>query len=304
MKKSLTSILSLSSTTFIVCPVTGIPLSVSFPNCGFDFHYTSPLAKFSNIQKVLELPSTKLYSLPKVILSGITLSLLSHHHLISNHSLTAAEANTYFQLIPSSTLVAAIKFFASPISAAMIEVLPKLSIDSIRDKVEFSTETDLLNNYLLSCKEIVNPTPVQSINIISTSTPVKSKIIEVKTITPEIRKEAKEVLHHLYQDELASPKLLSILKIVVQKDNLVTLADDMRDKLIARLEPLATSHSKRMIEILLSCKKNQHLSEQIKKSLISDDLSRVSDDFAIVKTRKSLAEILASKTMPKANTST
>jgi hypothetical protein len=66
-----------------------------------------------------------------------------------------------------------------------------------------------------------------------------------------------------------------------------------------KLEVFETKEAKELISILESCKKNAHLSEQIKKKIVDEDFSRLSDTFEIVKTRKTLAEILAEKIQPK-----
>ena len=297
-KSSLSSLLSLHKQTFIICEITGIPLSISFPNCGIDFNYKSPFTKYNNILKVAQLPPEKIRSLPKVTLAGITLAILSHHNLLNRHDVSAVEANVYFQLLPSHLLISVIKFFTSTISQSTIEILPHFSLDSIQDKVEFSTRENLLENYIKACREIINPTPSNQVNIISTSLISGSsswKKVEIKSLTPELRKEAKDILAELNKDFLMSPKLSSILKIVAQKDNLITLGDEMRAKIISRLEPMDTPASKRMISILLSCQKNANHAEQIKKNLIEEDMARLSDTFDIVTKRKSLAEILQSK---------
>lgn len=300
MKKSISSLLSLTQETFAVCDVTGIPIAVSFPNHGIDFAYKSPFVKYNNILKVTALAPSQIRALPKVILAGITLSVLSHHNLLNRHEISAVEANVYFQLVPSHTLLGCIKFFTSPISQGMLEILPKISIDSMKDKVQYSTKENVIENYVKACREIINPTPSQSVSITTTSViDFKPKSITVKALTPELRREAKEVLSHLSTDFLMSPKLLSILKIVVQKENLITLGDEMRAKIISRLEPMETSYSNRMIQILTLCQKPTSHAEVEKKD-VADNIGRLSDAFEIVTKRKSLAEILASKTQNKA----
>lgn len=297
-KHSLSHLLKLQNSTFIVCEVTGIPLSISFPNCGIDFNYKSPFTKYNNILKVATLSPEKIRALPKVTLAGITLAILSHHNLLNRYDVSAVEANVYFQLLPSHLLISVIKFFTASISSSTIEILPHFSLDSIQDKAEFSTRENLLENYIKACREIINPTPSNQVNIISSS-PISGsstwKKVEIKSLTPELRKEAKDILSELNKDFLMSPKLSSILKIVVQKDNLITLGDEMRAKIISRLEPMETSASKRMISILLSCQKNANHAEIIKKNIIEEDMSRLSDTFDIVTKRKSLAEILKDK---------
>jgi hypothetical protein len=87
MKKSISSILSLTEETFISCEVTGIPLIVNFPNCGIDFYYKSPFTSSKNIKKVTSLPSQALHSLPKPVLAGIFLGQLTHLNMIENELL-------------------------------------------------------------------------------------------------------------------------------------------------------------------------------------------------------------------------
>lgn len=286
MKTSITSLFSLSSTSFLICETTGIPLSISFPNHGIDFTYSSPFSLYSNILKVTSLPSVDLHKMPKVILSGITLGILSHLSLVERNHLTAAEANIYFQLLPSSLLVSAIKFFSSLETKKYIEVFPHFSLSSIKENVEFSTTANLLENYIKVCREIINPPREESTSTVTIiNSDIKPvKVAKQKSLTPEIRNEAKTLVSVLASDVLMTPKLLNILKLVVQKENLITLDNTLRNKIIERISLFETNEATRFISILSSFAREGGI-----------ELDRVSDDFAITKTKKSLAEILASK---------
>lgn len=294
MKKSITSLLSLKDETFISCEITGIPLVVSFPACGIDFHYTSPFAEYKNIKKVASLSSQELHKLPKPILAGLLLGILSHHNMVEKVEISATEANAFLQLVSTPTLVSAIKLFTLPTSQSIIDFLPRLSLASLREEVYCSSANDLVLSYTKTCKEVINPTPSASVNVIS-NMPSYVKKVEVHSLTPELRSEAKAIVSILAEDMLMTPKLLSVLKLVVTKENLVTLADEMRKKLITRLEAFETTESKRFIEILNHCDKNAHLSEKIKKNLLDEELSRASDIFPAAQVRKSLKEILAER---------
>ena len=272
MKKSITSLLSLTQETIVECEITGIPLTISFPACGIDFHYTSPFAEYKNIKKIAALPSQELHKLPKPILAGVLLGILNHHDLVEKVEITATEANVFLQLVSIPVMLSAIKLFSSPFSSSLLAFFPKISLSSLREEVEYSTATDIISSYCKTCKEIINPAPSSSVAVVSTL-PSYVKKIEVHSLTPELRREAKELVSELADDDFMTPKLLSILKIVVQKENLVTLADEMRAKLITRLEAFETKESKRFIEILQYCDKNAHLSEKIKKNLIQEELS-------------------------------
>jgi hypothetical protein len=297
MKKSITSLLSLKGETFVSCDITGIPLIISFPACAIDFSYISPFADIKNIKKVCSLQSQELHRMPKPILAGILLGLLSHLSLIERVEISATEANAFLQLVSTSSLVSAIKLFSavqSNSSHSIIDFLPRLSLSSLREEVYCSTANDLILSYTKTCKEVINPTPSQSVTIISTL-PSYVKKVEVHSLTSELRQEAKNLVSILAEDMLMTPKLLAVLKLVVQKENLVTLNDEMRKKLIVRLEAFETTESKRLIDILNHCDKNAHLSEKIKKNLLDEELSRASDTFPAAQHRKSLSQILAEK---------
>jgi hypothetical protein len=234
-KSSLSSLLSLHKQTFIVCEITGIPLSISFPNCGIDFNYKSPFTKYNNILKVAQLPPEKIRSLPKVTLAGITLAILSHHSLLNRHDVSAVEANIYFQLLPSHLLISVIKFFTSTISQSTIEILPHFSLDSIQDKVEFSTRENLLENYIKACREIINPTPSNQVNIISTSlilpmdTPASKRMISILLSCQKNANHAEQIKKNLIEEDMA--RLSDTFDIVTKRKS---LAEILQSKISAK----------------------------------------------------------------------
>jgi len=280
---SITSLLHLQNSTAITCPITGITLTVSFPNCGIDFTYQNPLSSYKNIKKIASLPPAKLHSLPKNILAGVLLGVLSHANLLEKFETSSTEANIFFQQIPSSLLCNAIKLFSQEFSSSFLEVLPHFSLSSIHENTAVSTAEDMLKNYCTICREFINPIPNNKVNIIIPSHSKETK--PTAYFTPEIRKEAKECIKEMEKDILMYPKLHSILKLLVTKENLITVSDEMRQKVLDRIEAFQTPASIRFTEILTRCGKNS-------KNI---DMDRLSDTFEIVTTRKTLSEILAEK---------
>ncbi len=300
MKQSISSILNLKNETMVICPVTGISYSIQYPNLGIDFTFQSPFLKYQNVKAIISKSHIELRKLPKVTLAGLTLAALKYNNMITFHTITVFEANTYFQLLPTAQLISALKRI-SVLSEYKKELLPTLSLDALKDDVEFSTRTNLLLNFLKACSDIINPPAstgiatssieisstatiaTSSIEISSTSTTGKKKAL--KSITIEDKKSLKEAVSILAKDTLTTTKLASVLYNLCEGSILIGMDNTIRAKIIDKLDIYETPAAETIIALLN--KYNNDIEE--------DSFDRVSDDFAIVKERKSLAEIIADR---------
>lgn len=284
MKKSISSLLNLSTETLVVCPITGISYSILFPNLGIDFTFKSPFSSYENVEAILNRDHIQLRKLPKTTLAGIVLASLKYNNLISSHNITIFEANTYFQLLPTSDLIFAIKMMSKLSSCN--KSLPTLSLDAISENIDFSTRSNLLLNFLQTCADIINPPPLESTSISyisSTRSIIKKK--NIKTISVEDKKKLKEAVSILAKDTLTSSKMASLLFSICEGNNILTMDNSIRERIIDKLDIYETTSSELVISLL-----NKYNNE-----VEDDEFDRASDDFEIVKTRKSLIEILAER---------
>lgn len=287
MNKSISSLLSLRNETFAVCPITGIPYTISFPCLGLDFSYKSPFASHKNLKKICEVESTELKKLPKVTLAGIVLAIMKERQLIEENHIPSFQANTYFQLISSHSLTMAVKFFYA-IEEKKIDILPRFALSSISFEVEYSSTTNMLENYIKACKDILHP-PVEDkisisdIDIPSLHSPATQK---VKSLSTEDKKSIKTLTLEVASDALCNVKLGNVLKLLNDGNTIISIAPELRAKIINRLETLATPSSLLLVNFL---NKYNPTTEFL------SEIDRASDDFAITKAKKTLAEILADR---------
>lgn len=290
MKKSISSLLALNNETFAVCPITGIPYTITFPSLGLDFQYKSPFSSYKNLKKVCETNSVELKKLPKVTLAGIALAILHKRELIEEKNIPSFQANTYFQLISSHSLVSSIKFFYE-IDENKIDILPRFSLASISFEVEHSSVSNILENYIKVCKDILHPPVETSIAISDMDIPSLhstegNKKEKVKTLSVEDKKAIKHLTSVIASDPLCNVKLGNVLRLLNDGNTIISIAEELRAKIIDRLETLATVESKQLIILLTKYNPaTEYLAE----------LDRASDTFAITKAKKTLAEILAER---------
>lgn len=289
MKHSISSVFHLTQTSVITCPVTGIAMQINIPNMGIDYEVYSPFVKFSNVQKVLEQPTPKIKELPSSILSGMLLAVLNQYGMAEQHEIEAWEANIYIQNCSKHEIISAIRFLSN-ISSSQRDALPSLSLHSFKDSIEHSTSSNIINTYIKTCRDIVNPPADENVSILSSETSINKteKKVGKKQLSSSERGRIKELIAEVALDELMTSKVLNILKIVAQKDNIYTISQELKEKLVTRLEELQSEASLELAAIIKKATPSIMQQEDL-------DISRVSDTFAIVKARKSLSEILAAK---------
>ena len=287
MKQSISSILNLKTETVVICPVTGISYSINVPNMGIDFTFQSPFCKYENVEAVMKRNHLELRKLPKTILAGITLAALKYNDMITFHNISVFEANTYFQLLPTAELISALKTI-SYLTEYKAKLLPTLSLDALKDDVEFSTRTNLLLNFLKACADVINPPAREAFAMQTTITTsfhgLKARKA-IKTVAMEDKKKMKEAVSILAKDTLTSSKMAGILFNLCEGNILIGMDNTIRAKIIDKLDVYETEASETIIFLL----------NKYNNTIEDDAFDRISDDFAITKTRKTLAEILADR---------
>lgn len=290
MFKALTSILALSNTTFSICPTTGIPYSLSFPNLGIDFIQKSPFSSSKNISLLASKKVEELRKLPKVTLAGISIACLRQQNLLEMHEVPVYQANIYFQLCSTFTLINAIHFISS-LRDSEREILPSLSLSSFSEiPVEANKSNNhLLFNYIKTCREVLHPPEETGIIIEEYAAKVVNSTSSPRIKTKTISKEDKAILcnaiKNVSEDFLASPKLIQVIRLLPESNTILSMDDSIRNKLISKLEVLQSPSSLIIINML----------KKFSQMLSIEDMERASDSFAIVKAKKSLSEILAER---------
>lgn len=292
--------------TLIHCNITGIALTISIPTLPVSLEYNNPLAHITNCLTISQLSSKELIKLSPELLAGIVLSYLTHYHLIQD-KYTAIERNL---LIRNSTpiywIVESIKFF-STITFKKALNLPTFSLESLNNPIPTTEKNNnnkeqenILRNYIIACKRslygdvddvINNGRSSKSIQIYGLQS--KAKIVKHSSMTPELRQECKDLLTLLINENNINPKIISLLKIVSIKDNLVTLHITIREKLVNALKKHGTINAVNMANFLKNVESNLTMQERIFKSQDETSLDRASDSFNKPTTKLSLAEIIA-----------
>lgn len=284
-KTTVSTLLSLTKQTFSICPVSGIPYSVSFPNLGIDFTHKSPYATLSNIKTIADLPFPKLKALPKVTLAGILLAYMRFTNLCEAHNIRSIDCNIALQLCTTHSLISAIKRI-NDIPTRKLARLPKLSFSAMTQVVEHSTTQDMLNDWLEACNEVLHPTTVEDVEIeeltISTSTVVAKK---PKNISVDDKKALKANIAEVSKDPLCSVKLATVLNYLTDGMSMITMDSSMRSKIIEKLKTFNSDAATAIIRML----------NKYGEILEDNFMDRAMDNSAIVKAKPSLSEILAAR---------
>jgi hypothetical protein len=96
-----------------------------------------------------------------------------------------------------------------------------------------STTDDIINSYILACTG--KSTEEESSHSIS-YTITKKETKKIKNVSPETRQKLKTLLQQITEESLLNSKVLNILTLITQKNNLYTLSSTIRIKLLAKLE--------------------------------------------------------------------
>lgn len=284
-RSSVATMLHLTKQTFSVCPVSGIPYVVSFPNLGIDFTHKSPFASLSNVEAMAELPFATLKTLPKVTLAGIVLAYMRFTNLCETHNIKSIDCNIALQLCTTYSLVSTIKHIKE-IPSRKLVAMPKLAFASMLQLVEHSSTQDMLKDWLKACNAILHPVAEEDVEIeeltISTTTTVAKK---PKNISVDDKKALKANIAIVCKDPLCGVKLATVLNYISEGMTIITMDSTMRSKLI---DKLALFDSPNADSIINTLKKYSDVLED-------DFMDRAMDDSSIVKAKPTLSEILAAR---------
>lgn len=280
-----------------VCPITGILLSMDIPFIPNKIYsYENPLSRIDNAREIANLEYKEQSKISPHILSGVLLTILSHYELIEDH-LSSTERNTLLSTIPPYHLCDAMRFITS-CSRRRIELFPKLSLSST--STEYSQPTQLLINYIEVCKASILPTLTET--RIERDHKVSKEIENKTSLSASTKKRAKNLVTSLIQEEVLNPKIVTLLKLVCQGDNLVTLNSTVREKLVAKLRTMTSTSSVQLADLIEDTEKDITTAERAFKQEYDEELTTLTSDMPSYGAKKSLKDILAEKLGRKSNT--
>ena len=279
-----------SKTQLAVCPITGILLSMDIPFIPNKIYsYENPLSRIDNAREIASMEYKEQSKISPHILSGILLTILSHYELIEDH-LSSTERNTLLSTIPPYHLCDAMRLIAS-CSRKRIELFPKISLSST--STEYSQPTQLLINYIEVCRATLAPT-LREARIERDYKITKTKE-DKSSITSLTKKRAKNLVASLIQEEILNPKVVTLLKLICQGDNLVTLNSTVREKLVNKLRTMTSTSSAQLADLIEDTEKDITSAERAFKQEYDEELNTLTSDMPAYRERKSLKDILAEK---------
>lgn len=272
-----------------VCNITGIILTIDIPFIpGKVLEYENPLARIENAKDIALLPYSIQSKISPHILAGSLLTILNHYDLIEDH-LSSIERNSLLCNVPVYYLCEAMRFFANN-TARRIALFPHLSLSVIGESEKAASTFLTLKTYIEDCSNYLLPST--SVNTIKEETEVKKTIIKDKkdiNVSSDIRKQAKLLISDIIESEVLNAKVITLLKIITQGNNLIIMNDLIRDKLISKLDSLECPAAGKLANLLDSIKND-----------IKDEVEPITTtNFSSKNTKKSLLEILKSKTSKK-----
>ena len=290
--KSLYARMKTSKLQLAVCNITGILISIDIPFIpGKILSYENPLARIENAREIAYLEYKEQCKISPHILSGVLLTILNHYELIEDH-LSSTERNSILSTVPSYHLCELMKLISS-YSRRRISLLPRLSLAST--STEYSQPTQLIINYIQVCTASTLPTLFEDMEISRAKNLAKIGKVSKLSVESSTRKEIKNLITGLIGEGVLSSKVITILKLVSQGDNLATLNDSLRDKLVDKLKTVESDRATRLASILSSSSKSLTSAEQAFKQEYDSALDTLTSDLPAYRVRKSLKEILAEK---------
>lgn len=290
--KSLYARMKTSKVQLAVCSTTGILISLDIPFIpGKILSYENPLARIENAREIASLEYKEQCKISPHILSGVLLTILNHYELLEDH-LSSTERNAILSTIPPYHICELMRFITS-CSRRRISLFPKLSLAST--PTEYSQPTQLLINYIQVCTASTLPTLFEDMEVSRAKNLAKIGKVTKLSVEASTRKEVKNLITGLIGEGVLSSKVITILKLVSQGDNLATLNDSLRDKLVDKLKTVESDRATRLASILSSSSKSLTSAEQAFKQEYDSALDTLTSDLPAYRVRKSLKEILAEK---------
>ena len=238
------------------CPVTGVTISLNIPKIpNLVMEYQNPLSYISNAKAIASLSFKDKSNLPIEVLAGSILTLLSHYEM-KECKLSATECNFLLSECSHFTLHRFLSLFTS-YSSAKIARFPHFSFESLITSSAISeslnkavTVQDSILSYIEAC-EYKEPVEVKTTIETTSKLPISKKEI-TKKFTSEDRKTYKTLLNSVIANSLFNSKIIGLLTIVSQKDNIITLSSAIRSKLIDKLESTENENSNKLADLIAS----------------------------------------------------
>jgi cytochrome c-type biogenesis protein CcmH/NrfF len=179
-----------------------------------------------------------------------------------------------------------------------ISLFPKLSLSST--STQYSQPTELLINYLEVCKSTAYSTITEDLEVVRTLNNNNNK--SKSSISASTRKTIKNIITTLVNEGAINNKIVTLLKLMTQGDNLITMNQDLKKKLISKLRDVEsfTNSGNRLADLLEDVEDSMTVYEKQKAEDSREVLNTFSSSLpSYSSTRKSLKEILAEKTNKK-----
>lgn len=257
------------------CTITGISISIETPAIqGYALEYKNPYSILKNAIDIGKLPFASKNAIPKSILAGCLLTLLSHYNKIAD-KLSAAERNITLQEASPYALHSMLSLFAER-SKESISYFPSLSLTSDHTSLGVS---DILMNYYKAQTSGIELESKYTITL------TKAKKEKAFTITSTVREELKAAISLFLTNNACNAKLASVLKLCGQQNHLLEISQDIFDKMIAKLMDINSVESISLADLFTEIRNKKNVS-------VEETLERFSDAYQKPLT---LAEIIAKK---------
>lgn len=295
--KNLYARMKTSKLQLAVCPITGILLSLDIPFIpNLILTYENPFARIDNAKSFAALEYKEQCKVSPHILSGILLTILSHYELIDDR-LSSTERNAFISTVPAYHICNLMRFIVS-CNRKRIQLFPKLSFSST--STEYSQPTEVLINYYEVCKATTYNTITEDLEVVRTLNNNNNK--SKSSISASTRKTIKNTITTLVNERAINNKIVTLLKLMTQGDNLITMNQDLKEKLISKLRDVEsfTNSGNRLADLLEDVEDSMTVYEKQKAEDSREVLNTFSSSLpSYSSTRKSLKEILAEKTNKK-----
>lgn len=257
-----------------VCPISGISVQIEVPHIvGKTYTYPHPLSIVVNAIGIAKLSYKEKASLGNELLAGATLSLLSHYQLIQD-KLSSVERNFLLQQCSTYQLHSLLHAIVSA-SKATIANWPHIAFSQ---SIAHSTPANQIQDYISIITGAYTSDSTTSYTSISTTQ--KQKKQKQKSVSKELRAHINSLISDILP--LISAKVIQVLKITAQGNNLYNLNPSLRSKLVAKLQEIDSLQALTLADIIANA--------------ATEEVEEVSSSFVEDRPRKSLLEILASKT--------
>ena len=257
------------------CTITGIQISIATPAIqGYALEYKNPYSILKNALDIGKLPFHSKNSIPRSILAGCLLTLLSHYNKVSD-KLSAAERNLVLQEASPYALHSMLSLFAEHTKDA-ISYYPSLSLASEHTSLGIS---DMLMNY---CKAQTAGVEIETKYSV---TQIKVKKTKAYSITSTVREELKDAISLFLSNNSVNTKLAAILKLCGQQNNLLEIDDGIFSRIITKLNDISTPEACSLASLFMEVRAKKNVS-------VEETLERFSDSYQKPLT---LAEIIARK---------